>query len=523
MKRVIIVIFLAIVTVSLKAQYIIDLSYLDYIEADTESLNGYRKSGDIYIEYVYDSYLVDRDMVKMSEYERDSIYTEVVKVSGIPKMSISDWENLLDKHDLIWNDRGNIDKEEVKLFIKKSPYYILSAELWFNQDTSEIEDDSGKSEYGKIKIDDRNYNVIEYGDQYSINYIKLKGDKYLLCLINDHHIYKVIPDKNKKLKLTPFLTEKKAKINNIRISSEREFAFFDVEEWDSGKSVIVNSQGMPTGICGDKIIFSQGPVAVYQNKTKSYDFYDSFLNKINNSHDNIRYVKASSNWLILLIDNELAWLVKDKVEKFPVLFSKSFSVCGTVTYYADTINYTDGKIKLKKAKDHQMLRKGIEYFSYDINDTQGIDSLYFYGKKERQQYSTNSYFPFFSQISEDIQAKDLLFAKKTNGKYNLYAYKEISSEMYKMDIEVGNEEPVTKYFSGEVELIPLLPRDVDSITMEFPILFEEANLYGVYGINSKAKYRVLKDSRENKLMRYELPTGEQGWLDLDTGKEFEDI
>lgn len=532
MKKWIVAYLFLLVSGGANAQYIIDLSTLDYIGTDEERVEGYSRNGNGYILHAYDRYDAKADSVIISRTEEDSVYGDVIKVADIPAMSIADWEELLDKNDIIL---GESKQNESDLLIKKSPYYMLGVSLWYSEETAGYKDDKGALEYSSISIGKHKYNVLDCTDQYSINYIKLKGDKYLLCLISDSGIYKFMPHKGKQgSKIHVGKLEKELEKNRIEMySGMREFAYFDIEQSGDGRYYIVNDEDMPIGIKGDTIISHQGAVAVYSKAENRYDLYDPFLNKVEHNYD-IRYVKAGKGGdLILLVGNKLKQMAGNNIGENIDVFIRSYMVCGTVSRYIDDIKYVDGKIKLEKTKDHQMVANGVEYFSYDITNAQDIDSLYFGGMKVQQRYSANDY-PFFQNVGRGSVTKEkLLYAKKKNGKYNLYTYTEISSELYKQteatttgfaDIERGYGEPAKRYSKGEIELVRLLADDADSITLNsYPIIYTQNGLKGIYSINPKARYSVLRNSYAGGLMRYELPDGTQGWLDLDNGKEVEDI
>ena len=160
-------------------------------------------------------------------------------------------------------------------------------------------------------------------------------------------------------------------------SPVREYAMFDRVKTVNGKSAIINKIDMPIGIEGDTIIGRNSPVAVYHKAENRYDLYDPFLNKVKHSY-NIRYIKPDNqNWLTLLVGNKLKWLTNRGIKDNPIRTLKALMVCGTVSRYIDDIKYAEGKIKLEKIKDHTMTGYNIEYFSYDINNAQEIDSLYF--------------------------------------------------------------------------------------------------------------------------------------------------
>ncbi|NDV60557.1 hypothetical protein [Bacteroides sp. 519] len=473
--------------------------------------------------------LVDNDSLMLSLYESDSIYTAVTNVSDIPTMSISDWENLLDKHDLILNK----DSEYLNVAVKKSPYFMQSALLGFDKEIQKQKNEKGKTEYGSIQINKKKYNTIDYTDQYSINYIKLKGDKYILCLIGDQNIYKIIPDKSFfNNRLSTVKVEKELERTKIaEYSAKKEYAYFNIEHSMNGKYTIVNNANMPLGIEGDIIVGHQGPTAVYRKDKDNYELYDAFLNKVEHKYK-IQYAQLGyGNWLTLIIDNNLTWMVADKISKENIRTLPMFGVCGTVSYYEDEVVYIDGDIKIKRIEDHQRLGKGVEYFDFDITNTQHIDSLYFYGTKTQQYYSANEFYPYNVTLN-GVQFRHLLYAKMKNGKYNIYAYKEKHRSIYKqteetfkstLDVELGNGEPAKTYYSGEIELIPLLVSDVDSVSMHsYPIIYKDNELYGVYNVNKKARYSELKKINYEKIMRFKLPDGKQGWLDWSNGKEIID-
>ena len=536
MKKLAAIILLTILAKSSNAQHIINLSHLDYISADAESLNGYRKDGDKYTKYSYQGYMFAKDSLMLSESESDSIDETVVGVLDIPKMSICDWEKLLDEHDLIWTEDGD-DSSELSLIVKKSRYFVLSQKLSYDEETSRYKEDGLNLKYGYVCINNNKYNNLESNNQFNISYIKLKDDKYLLCLINEFNTYKVIPDKEYlKSKLSFPKLDDELKKNVIEyLSAPVDFAQFHIlQRENQDKYTIVNDKNMPIGIAGDTIISCQGAVAIYDKTENSYRLYDPFLNEVKHSHK-VRLAKADcfTNSLTLLIGNKLVPMVGSKVGENLVRKVKAAVVCGTVGYYKDSIAYVDRTIRLEQTKDYRMLGKGMEYYNFDIVNAQAIDSLFFYGMAAQEHYSDNTSKHY---INNQLNTKDILCAKKNTGKYNLYTYKEISNHIYKqteetykniLDKEVGRGEPKKVYSEGKIELFPLLSKDVDSIKMySYPatyIAYKEDGLWGVYGVSAKAKYILLGAPESSRLMRYELPDGRKGWLDLSSGKEFNDI
>ena len=514
MKKLTIFFLFSLVALEALPQYVIDLSKFDYIDTRDNDIRGLVKEKGKYILYSDFNYIPEKDSItfETSSIENDSLDSSFLSVKDIPKYSRKDWDNLLEKSDIVFEEVTN-EPDKLSFLVKKSPYMMvkitLSYDEYHNQDDTIIDN---------ITIEGKTYNTLIYDDVYTINYIKQEGEKYVLLLIKeeDGDIIKIIP--NEELRLSPFKIEAATSGRNfIVLNNYNDFLFIKTND-DKTYSLTDNYFKIPLGITGDAIFrvrVKNGPFAIYHKDSKNYDLYDPYLTKIEHNY-NIRAIKALDEWLTLLVDNEILYFIADTIKDNLSFTRESYSVCGT--YSLDTVENTIDKIILKKRMYYNNLESNV---NYTIVDQSNIDSLYFFGNittiKNASDYS-------------NTVLENMLMSKKKNGKFNLYKYKEVEKKLIKEEnkklslIERLNGACHKEYYEGSIQLTPLLNEDVDSIAFDkYPIIFKQDDIYGIYPMMKKAKYLQLEDKTDSGFIRYTKPDGEQGWLDMDSGIEYADI
>lgn len=517
MKKLLIFILFTLATLSAFPQYVIDLSKFNYIDTSNDDIRGIAKVKGKYIlndNFYYDSnnesINFDTASVLVSE-----IDTSFLNVKDIHKFSRKYWGKLLEQSNIVFDDEDT-QPNEYSFLVKKSPYIMLKMTLG----NEELYDDEVRT---TITVNEKSYNTLSYDKFYVINYLKLKNDKYVLLLIDENgRMEKFLPNEN--LKLTPFNIEPLIQNGKFTINNQAYLGYnLDIKQNKEGKEIFVDNYfKLPLGLAGDSIIYSNNrPSAIYHKKAKRYDLYDPYLNKVKHNYK-IRALKSNSNWLTMLIGNDMFYLVNDTIEANPILEISTYSVCGTVNRYTDTIEYTTDKIKLKRFINSSMTTGLNRYLDYDIQNQSIVDSLFFFKNKQVQKYSDNTF-------NKDLY--QMLLGKSKNGKYNIFNYEEVSKKLIKKEIKnlsiierENTDEGDSEYYDGTIKLIPILDSDVDSIAFsDYPILFKQDGLFGLYPINLRAKYKQLGEPDISGFVRYSKPDGEQGWLDLRTKYEYADI
>lgn len=514
MKKLITLLYFSMIALSASSQYVIDLSKFDYLDVKNDyDISGYVEEKGSYLLYSDFDYIPEKDSITFSQTPiQSNLNSEYLKVKDIPKYTLKDWNKFLEKSDIIVEDASN-NPNELCFLVKKSPYLMIKMVL--------SNEEQYKNKYENITLDGKKYNTLVYDDCYTINYLKLKGGKYVLLLINENgYLFKII-DKN--LKLSHFKIEQATRVANFSVN----LSYSDVLEIEQNTkekySFVDDHFRLPIGIRGDSILrIKNGPTSVYLKDKNKYDLYDLYLNKIEHNY-NIRTVKANNNWLSLLIGNKIFYLVNDTIEENPFFpYTTTIFFCGVVNHYSDTIVNERGNIRIKKMINSSMTKGTKEFTNYIILNQSNIDSLFFFDNIITQKYSDNNF---------EKHLKNIFLGKKNNSKYNIFKYKEISKNLIskedkKLSIIERENQGITnnEFYEGTIELVPLLDTDVDSVVFDkYPIVFKQGNRYGIYPIKNDAKYKQLDIQNESGFIRYMKPGGEQGWLDLNNGKEYTDI
>lgn len=137
---------------------------------------------------------------------------------------------------------------------------------------------------------------------------------------------------------------------------------------------------------------------------------------------------------------------------------------------------------------------------------------------------------FLYSLSIDTQ----WFYAKRNGKAGLYSFKFPKEQFDYETIKENNKKAKNLYsdsiYTGNsITPVERIPQIMDSITVfrydnqlsQFMIYKD--GLIGLYPFQSKPKYKVLNPKSLGGFLRYEMPNGKKGWLNLQTFKEYMDF
>ena len=196
----------------------------------------------------------------------------------------------------------------------------------------------------------------------------------------------------------------------------------------------------------------------------------------------------------VLCGNEVKTLTLDGTLQDQIVEYTPFR-CGNTSHFGDSFKKNNDSIFLTDLPQE----KNIWYLKTD----EMIEDLYF----------ANGYSEIWFRGDEAAGSeRDRVLVKNKNGKYGISTY----------------------FISGHdntFQLIEKLPAVYDSIKVinayEYPVLIYKDGLVGYFPLMNEAKYKEikidLKDRFRDKFIRFTLPNGQKGWLNIENKKEYIDL
>ena len=264
------------------------------------------------------------------------------------------------------------------------------------------------------------------------------------------------------------------------------------------------------------------------------DIYNILLEKLPLKSVKAAYFNGDN--LVILQDNEIKYI--DAKGQTPQKKNRDFGVCGTVSHYhysLDSISKSS-----KRQNEFNQLRYSVggpgSRFKYSntliFNNLNADFGVTFLDKSRQFEYNDNS--GMFGEIS--VSPTQLLVSKKVAGKlkYGIYTYSEDEirgrqilldeKDQYKSGEELEKIEKYKKLLNQRlntvaVEKLPIIYDDI--LYKKGVVILQKDNKFGVFPFQKELKYKSLGEMKSH-FIRFEMPNGQKGWLDLSAEKEFLD-
>ena len=525
---------------------IVDLKNISYVGADESGeLNFYKKiATDDYLEIDYELLydetipsksfrILGKGNERYSVKEIKKYSDKTINVSDIKTQSVENFLKTIKSKE--WRasyiEPNNYSDETTK---HKVIFKQFNSELFASLDVSFTDINNGGfgSYYKKADDDVKKWrlNDLEF---FTINIILLNGNKPILVLSEGASIeYYIIPT-NKEGLLINYKKKNAVEQNssNLRDSVFKELMlgsnsnkFYRINS-KNGKKYIANSFNE---IVVDKAYDSiqrTGQYIIGRNK-KNVDVYNLRLNKI--PVKNIQEAYYDRGNLQILANNNVKYI--DALGKETNRQHISYSFCGTV----QSTDFEIIKSNKNKNLNAIIIYKGgpashAQFTSVLLLKNLGAEyNLTFLNKTKIEGYDGNSNF-----VEDYVNRTNFLVVDKDK-KFGLYTYNpniEFNTEDNSKNEQKRNEkgllEPIdiniNKQSYGSTIAEELLPVIYDEIELQEPlIIVKKDKKYGIYPLKNGLKYKSLGKVITN-FISYETITGEKGWIDVNTLKEYPNI
>ncbi len=520
---------------------IIHLSNINLIGADKNgTLEFYQKKGtDEYLEIKHNllhdpstplkSFWSYRNVNRSYSLETVTKYSDqIIKVSDIKSQTVESLLKSISKKE--WSN----DYSEPKSYSKDS----VKHKVIFNQFNSDffvhLDLNFKKVNHGGFgssytnKDDDLKKWRVENANFYTINVLLINNEKPILMLSYEDEIaYYIIPTKkgltvnfNKENNATENIN---SKLNNDILKQLIQYSnatiFYGITS-QNGKKHITNSFNEIVINKPYDYIERNNAYIICRNKN-DIDIYNTRLEKL--PIPNIRQVYYDRGNLQILSNNDVSFIdvLGNNTEKQQILYL----FCGTVSYtdfnivtekatskkLVNAIKITSGEFGHEPMKNNILLLENLDH-KYDIT---------FLNKTKSEGYDGNSSFV------DGYQNRTNLLVAKRRKKVGLFSYSHDVKFNY-LDKETPKDDALLipeiidinapKY--GKTKAKELLPVQYDEIELREPlIIVKKDDKYGIYSFKTVLKYKTLGKVNTN-FMSYETLTGEKGWIDVRTLKEY---